>query len=325
MSTGPARCLFAAEPTDSARYDGVFRSYFDGETAATTPRRQQMTPPTKVSLLTTVPDLGAASPPQVDLPPLRARASAAELLRHRDIATLDDTGRAAVAALMTQLRLPRPLRRSRRRGPASRGGSTAGARCGPRSATTGNSCRWLAATRSRPRRVVLLIDVSGLMGPYADTLLRLGYLLVRRHVGASEVFTVGTRLTRLTRELDHRDAARAMEAAAAAVADYSGGTRLGGVLGAFLDRWGQRGSARGAVVVLCSDGWERGGATELGRQMSRLRRLTHRVVWVTPHEGREGWTPATAGVAAALPHVHTTVAGHSVAARQELLEVIADA
>lgn len=218
-----------------------------------------------------------------------------------------------------------PPRPARRRGPTSPPLSPGCARWGSSSHTRGNSCRWLAAPRSRPRRVVLLIDVCRSMGPYADTLLRLGYLLVRRHAGASEVFTVGTRLTRLTRELDHHDTARAMEAAAAAVADYSGGTRLGGVLGAFLDRWGQRGSARGAVVVLCSDGWGRGDATELGRQMSRLRRLTHRVAWVTPHEGREGWTPATAGPAAALPHVHTTVAGHSVGALQELLQVIADA
>lgn len=320
------RCLFTAEPADAARYDAVFRSYFDGETAATTRRARQPTPPAQAGLLTCVPDGGAASPPQLELPPVRARASATELLRHRDVATLDDTERAAVATLLTQLRLPTPLRRSRRQDWAAHGGVDR--RRTVRAALRHDGELLELARRHprhRPRRVVLLVDVSGSMANYADMLLRLGHLLVRRHPGATEVFTIGTRLTRLTRELDHRDAARAMEAVADAVPDYSGGTRLGEMLGAFLDRWGQRGSARGAVVVLCSDGWERGDATELGRQMSRLRRLAHRVVWVTPHKGREGWRPATAGLTAALPHVHATVAGHSVAALQELLEVIADA
>ena len=114
--------------------------------------------------------------------------------------------------------------------------------------------------RERPRRVVLLVDVSGSMSPYADTLLRFAHVLTRRTPTSVETFTLGTRLTRVTRELRQRDPERALGDAARAIPDWSGGTRLGEALRAFLDRWGQRGVARRAVVVVFSDGWERGGA-----------------------------------------------------------------
>jgi uncharacterized protein with von Willebrand factor type A (vWA) domain len=144
---------------------------------------------------------------------------------------------------------------------------------------------------------------------------------VRRRAG-TEVFTVGTRLTRISRELRRRDADLALAAVARAVPDWSGGTRLGELLRAFLDRWGQRGTARGAVVVVASDGWERGDPGVLAEQMTRLHRLAHRVVWVNPHRGRAGYQPLTAGMAAALPHVDDFVSGHSLAAYEELAIVL---
>jgi uncharacterized protein with von Willebrand factor type A (vWA) domain len=174
----------------------------------------------------------------------------------------------------------------------------------------------------RPRRVVLLIDVSGSMSPYADALLRFAHAAVRARPASTEVFTIGTRLTRVTREMRLRDPDRALAASGSAIPDWSGGTRLGEVLKAFLDRWGQRGTARGAVVVVCSDGWERGGAELLGEQMARLRRLAHSVVWVNPHKGREGYEPLTSGMQAALPSVDHFVSGHSLAAFEELSGVI---
>jgi uncharacterized protein with von Willebrand factor type A (vWA) domain len=179
--------------------------------------------------------------------------------------------------------------------------------------------------RPRPRRVVLLVDVSGSMTPYADALLRFAHAAVRAHPAATEVFTIGTRLTRVTRELRLRDPDRALAASGAAIPDWSGGTRLGEVLKAFLDRWGQRGTARGAVVVICSDGWERGGTALLAEQMVRLRRLAHAVVWVNPHKGRTGYEPLTGGMQAALPSVDVFVSGHSLAAFEELAGVIARA
>jgi uncharacterized protein with von Willebrand factor type A (vWA) domain len=175
----------------------------------------------------------------------------------------------------------------------------------------------------KQRRVVLLVDVSGSMGPYADSLLRLAHRVAQTM--PAEVFSVGTRVTRLTRALALRDADKALAAAGDVVPDWSGGTRLGEGLNAYLQRWGQRGMARGAVVVLFSDGWERGDADLLGEQVSRLRRLAHSVVWVNPHKGAVGYQPVQAGMAAALPHVDHFVAGHSMAAFARVLEVIADA
>ncbi|MGH8969905.1 MAG: VWA domain-containing protein, partial [Actinomycetes bacterium] len=178
--------------------------------------------------------------------------------------------------------------------------------------------------RVRPRRLVLVVDVSGSMQPYADAFLRFAHAAARRRPG-TEVFTLGTRLTRVTREIAGRDPSAALAAVAGAVPDWSGGTRLGELVKAFLDRWGQRGIARGAVVVIASDGWERGEATLLAEQMVRLHRLAHRVVWANPHRGKPGYAPMTAGMSAALPHVDAFVDGHSVAALERLATVMSGA
>ncbi len=174
---------------------------------------------------------------------------------------------------------------------------------------------------------MLLIDVSGSMSPYADSLLRLAHTFVQATGprGSVEVFTMGTRLTHVTRALGERDPDRALVAAGQAVPDWSGGTRLGESIGAFLDRWGRRGMARGAVVVVFSDGWEREGPELLGEQMRRLAALAHRVVWSNPHRGKAGYQPVQQGIVAALPHIDDFVAGHSLATFEELIEVVARA
>jgi uncharacterized protein with von Willebrand factor type A (vWA) domain len=170
---------------------------------------------------------------------------------------------------------------------------------------------------------VLLVDVSGSMAPYADALLRFAHAAA--HGGRStrtDVFTIATRLTRVTRELSHRDPDLAMAALAAAVPDWRGGTRLGELLREFLNRWGQRGTARGAVVVVLSDGWERGDPELLAAQMRRLHRLAHRVIWANPRKARPGYAPLAAGMAAALPSVDAFVEGHSLAALERLAAVV---
>jgi uncharacterized protein with von Willebrand factor type A (vWA) domain len=177
----------------------------------------------------------------------------------------------------------------------------------------------------KPRRLVLLLDVSGSMAPYADVLLRFGHAAVRVAPATTEVFTVSTRLTRITRQLRLRDPELALAAAGTAVPDWSGGTRLGESLRAFLDLWGQRGTARGAVLVIASDGWERGDAALLREQMARLARLTHRLIWVNPHRGKEGFAPITSGMSAALPYCDELLAGHTLDALHNLAEVIAHA
>ncbi len=177
------------------------------------------------------------------------------------------------------------------------------------------------APSKRPRRIVLICDISGSMDPYARALLRFLHAAV---AGRSrvEAFALGTRLTRVTKELSSRDPDAALSRASKAVEDWSGGTRLGEVLSAFVQRWGRRGVARGAVVVICSDGWERGDTGLLAEQAEQLARLSHRLVWVNPHSGKHGYRPVQSGIAAVLPHVDDLVAGHSLATFERLLDVV---
>ncbi len=159
------------------------------------------------------------------------------------------------------------------------------------------------------------------MSAYADSLLRLANAYCRSGVPV-EVFTMGTRLTHVTRPLSHRDPDRALVAAGDAVPDWSGGTRLADGDRGVPERWGRRGMARGAVVVIVSDGWERDRPEALGEQVRRLRAVAHRVVWANPHRGLAGYEPVQAGIVAALPHIDDFVAGHSFAAFEELIEVV---
>jgi uncharacterized protein with von Willebrand factor type A (vWA) domain len=175
---------------------------------------------------------------------------------------------------------------------------------------------------TRPRRVVLLLDVSGSMSPYADALLRFAHVVARANPAGTEVFSLGTRMTRLSRAIRARDPELALAAAGRTVPDWAGGTRLGDTLRAFLDRWGRRGLARGAVVVIFSDGWERGEPALLAEQMAQLKRLAHVVIWVNPHAGAQGYLPVQSGIAAALPFIDRLLAGHSLATLQDLLDEI---
>src|SRR5690606_20917828 len=159
------------------------------------------------------------------------------------------------------------------------------------------------------------------MSAYADALLRLAHHLSRGE-SPVETFTLGTRVTHVTRALRHPDADRAIIAAGDLIPDWSGGTRLADGLRAFLTRWGRRGMARGAVVVIASDGWERGSPADLSHQLSLLSRLAHRVIWVNPHRGRTGYQPVQSGIVAALPHCDSFVAGHSLAAFAEVIREI---
>ncbi len=167
----------------------------------------------------------------------------------------------------------------------------------------------------------MLLDISGSMEPYARAYVQ---FLHGAAAGAeAEVFSFATRLTRLTRSLRTRDPQLALARAAAEAPDWSGGTRIGAAIAAFNDRHGRRGMARGAVVVVVSDGWEREDPAELGEQMARLGRLAHRVVWVNPRRADDRYEPLGGGMAAALPHCDAFVSGHSLAALDEVLAAIA--
>jgi len=313
------RLTTCAGPDDIARYDRAFHSYFTGEIA---PPIRRM-PPIEIVRPVALPGSERTRPRESDEEPSpAATTSETEILRHRDLAALSASERDVVRRLIALIdplgepRLSRRHARSRRGALDPRRTVRAMLRRGGEPVRLEHRQR-----RVRPRRLVLVVDVSGSMQPYADPYLRFAHAAARRRPG-TEVFTIGTRLTRVTREIKDRDPTVALLAVAGAVPDWSGGTRLGELLKAFLDRWGQRGVARGAVVVVASDGWERGEADLLGRQMERLHRLAHRVVWVNPHRGQPGYAPMTAGMVAALPHVDDFVDGHSLAALEGLAVVI---
>jgi hypothetical protein len=249
-------------------------------------------------------------------------ASVEERLRHKDFADYTAEELAGLRRLVEELRVVAPRRRARR---------TWGARSGRRLdlrrtlrhsyRTAGDPVRReYRRRRTRPRRIVLLADVSGSMEAYSRVYLQLLQGAVR---GArAEAFVMATRLTRVSRALatGHPDAALARGAEAAP--DWSGGTRLGAALKTFVDDFGRRGMARGAVVVVISDGWERADPALLGEQMARLQRLAHRVVWVNPRSAAEQYEPLAGGMAAALPHVDAFVSGHSLDALDEVLTAI---
>ena len=167
----------------------------------------------------------------------------------------------------------------------------------------------------------MLCDISGSMEPYARAYLH--FLTSAAGSGPNaEAFVFATRLTRLTRALGSRHPERAIQRAAAAAPDWSSGTRIGDALKAFNDRHGRRGMARGAVIVILSDGWERGDPLLVGREMERLARLAHRIVWVNPRVGASEFSVRAGGMVAALPHCDALVSGHSFAALAEVAEAI---
>ncbi|HVK28107.1 MAG TPA: VWA domain-containing protein [Nocardioides sp.] len=322
------RATLCATPEDVERHDRVFDEWFGRDNTAPTLRPRGVQPRPGVGLLPDDHGSGADPGDDPDDDPVRAAASAAEILRHRDVATLDPTERALLAGMFASLRVRLPSRPTARRTRHRRGDVDASRTLRASLRRMGEPDRIHHRRRAtRPRRVVLLIDVSGSMGGYADALLRLAHRIAASSSagGQVEVFTLGTRLTRITRPLRLRDPDRALAAAGDAVPDWSGGTRLGETLQAFLDRHGQRGMARGAAVVVFSDGWERGEPQLLGDQAARLHRLAHTVVWVNPHRGKDGYAPVQGGIVAVLPHVDHFLAGHSLATFAELTEVLADA
>ncbi len=318
------RLTLCADPDELPRYDAAFEAVFGGASPSPLPPRE---PPAPIAVAP-APAAGDPGPSaagdEADRERLYASASAD--------GSLTPQGLCRASRPPTRLRWTGCWRRSRcpvsdaRRavtGPLPAAGSTAAARSTRRSRRAARRPGWRTASPARGRDAwCCCVDVSGSMAPYADALLRFAHA-ARRGSSPVEVFTLGTRLTRVTRELTHRDPETAMRAVLAAVPDWSGGTRLGVLVRDFLDTWGQRGLARGAVVVILSDGWEREDPALLGEQMGRLHRLAHRLVWANPLRDRPGYAPLAAGMAAALPNVDDFVAGHSVAALEELAGVVA--
>jgi uncharacterized protein with von Willebrand factor type A (vWA) domain len=263
--------------------------------------------------------------PEVDAEPSAVPAawSDVELLRHKDFATYTDLEMAIARELIARLARRGPTRLSRRTRPSRRRGHTPDLRRMVRGSlrTSGEPVErvWRAPSR-RPRPVVLACDVSGSMTPYARMLLQYLHASVaaRRRV---EAFAFGTRLTRITHELGGRDHDRALERAAEAVTDFSGGTRIGAAL-AILNREHGRRVGRGAVVVILSDGWDRGDPDALALEMARLRRSAHRLVWLNPLAAHPEFAPLTRGMRAAIPYTDELLAGNSLASLEQLAVIL---
>ncbi len=259
---------------------------------------------------------------EVDVP--LVMASDEERLATTSFDALNAAELAALYRLMTRLTLATPLRRTRRRERARHGAQVDMRRTLRGSLRTAGDPIRLARRRRRivPRRLVMLCDISGSMESYSRAYLQF-LTCAAGSVSDAEAFVFATRLTRLTRALHGRHPERAIQRAAAAAPDWSSGTRIGDALKAFNDHHGRRGMARGAVVVILSDGWERGDPAVVEREMERLSRLAYRIVWVNPRVSASAFEPRAGGMVAALPHCDALVSGHNFRALGEVVDAIA--
>jgi uncharacterized protein len=350
------RVTLVTDPRDLPRYDAVFAALEAGDAEVAVgptgdpsdtappedaPRLQDRpaagapgTSPTTTTAVTfgaggDDPDPDQPREPD-DAPPTGAVASVRERLRHRRFDRATDDELAAIAAELRRLEVAIPQRRSRRTTSGRRGTQIDLTRTLERATDAGGEIvdLDLLSRRSVPRRLVVLLDVSGSMAGYARALLR--FALVARRTAAGrpdrkvEVFAFGTRLTRLTDALDERDPDAALRAAAARVVDWDGGTRIAACLEDLVRTQAPQGRLRGAVVVVCSDGLERGDPERLGLAVARLRRHVHRLVWVNPLAGDPRYTPTQRGMAAALPHLDVFLPGHDLASLEQLSATLAD-
>jgi uncharacterized protein len=317
------RAVMCSRREDLAIFDAAFNTVFGAEPIQLTDAEPPIPPGVELALPGTPYGHG---PPAVagEEPDVRPAAwSDVELLMDKDFAEYTDEERALARAVVAQLARRGPTRRSRR----LRAVRTRGVRPDLQR-TLRASLRWggepldrrWSEPSSKPRKLVLVCDVSGSMATYARVLLQYMHASVATHRRV-EAFAFGTRLTRLTRELDVRDPDRALARVSDAVEDWSGGTRIGHAIGVLNREHGRR-IGRGAVVVILSDGWDRGDPEQLADEMARLRRSAHRVVWLNPLKAAAGYEPLARGMAAALPHTDHFLAGNSLASLAELAQIL---
>jgi uncharacterized protein len=317
------RAIMCSRREDLAIFDAAFSAAFAGADGGPLIPPLEMAPFAELAL-PRVADPGAEPSPGSAPSEVRPAAwSEIELLLHKDFSEYTDEERALARAVVARLARHGPTRRSRRQRAARVRGVRPDLqrtlRASLRFGGEPLERRWREPS-AKPRRLVLVCDVSGSMAPYARVLLQYLHAAVATHRRV-EVFAFGTRLTRLTRELGVRDPDLALQRASDAVADWSGGTRIGHAIGVLNREYGRR-LGRGAVVVILSDGWDRGDPAMLADEMARLRRSAHRVVWLNPLKAAEGYEPLARGMAAALPHTDHFLAGNSLNSLAELAVIL---
>jgi uncharacterized protein with von Willebrand factor type A (vWA) domain len=310
-----------------AVYDRVFRGFFLDE-GADLPEPLKLTQAEAKEQTQSVLQVPATEPGKDGHDEEEARlglmASDAAVLKGKSFAACTPEELAALRRIMTRIRLQPPRRRTRRSVPA-RSGRTPDLRRTVRETMRmhGDPARLLwRRRRLRLRPLILILDVSGSMADYSRNLLQFAYS-ARRADTRVEVFCFGTRLTRITKALERRHADDALERAAKTVFDWEGGTRIGESLGTFVREWGRRGLCRGGIVVICSDGLDRGDPGVLATAMERLSRLCYRVVWMNPHKGNNlDFAPSTLGMMVAAPHIDLVLSGHDLRSLEELAELL---
>jgi uncharacterized protein with von Willebrand factor type A (vWA) domain len=325
------RVAMVARKEDLATYDAAFQEWFPTRArdvlSMITGQDQRMGSPSELEILVDqgLPEESWQPAEGADdgEAPLGVLASAAEVLRAKSFDELSEAERLQADHIIRALAVHLPTRRSRRYRSSPYGRRFDQRRTLRASLRTqGEPFRraW-RERRERVRPLVLILDVSGSMSPYSRALMQFGFAAMRagRRV---EVFCFGTRLTRVTKALARSEPDDAMREVSAAVVDWNGGTRIGASLKELLDRWSQHVAMRGAVVVLCSDGLERGEPALLAAQVARLSRLAHRLIWVNPLKGSPRYEPLARGMAAALPHVDVFLAGHNLESLESLCEVL---
>ena len=307
-------------------YDEVFRRFFLG---GADPVREMLTLRAQVTAeaqaVLEVPAVDPAGGGQEqDEATLGLMASDAEALRHKSFAACTPEELAAVRRIVARIRLTPPRRRTRRTTKAPSGRSPDLRRTMRESLRMQGEPAELfwRRRRVRLRPLILILDVSGSMADYSRNLLQFAYS-AKRAADRVEVFCFGTRLTRVTRAMDRRRPDDALELAAREVFDWEGGTRIGASLEKFVRDWGRRGLCRGGIVVICSDGLDRGDPEILAAAMERLARLSHRVVWLNPHKGdSQSFRPSTLGMMVAAPHIDLTLSGHDLNSLEEFATLL---
>lgn len=324
------RVVLVGDRRHFAAYDAAFRRSVLGETddGATIEVPHPVAVPVvdREEQSASTPGPQPADPAEDEADEARLTPSDVRLLKAKSFASMNAAEQRRAAALVRRLDADLPRRRSRRRVPASRGRhfDTRGVL---RAALRTDGEPILLARRRHPwreRPITLVVDVSGSMAPYALAVLRFAHAL--RHAGHRvEVFTVGIELTRITDELKRPAVDAALARISDAVRDWDGGTRLGSSMATLVERFGGHRALRGAVVVVCSDGLDRDDPELLGDAMREVHRAAHRVLWLNPLKGDPRFRPLQRGMAAALPSVDLLLAGHNLAALEELCAALAEA
>jgi uncharacterized protein len=319
------RTTLVSRRDDIGVYDEVFRRYFLAEGApAAALLTLRASGAAEVEAAMVMPGTEPGPEEDEEKPALGWMASDVDVLKHRSFAACTPAELAALRRIMARIRLTPPRRRTRRARAAAKG-RPPDLRKTIRSAMRmhGEPADLYFRQRTmRLRPLILILDVSGSMADYSRHLLQFAHS-AKQASAKVEVFCFGTRLTRITKALNHRRPDSALEQAAAAVVDWDGGTRIGQSLEVFARRWGRGGLCRGGVVVICSDGLDRGDPGQLAAAMERLSRLCYRLVWLNPHKGDDPhFRPSTVGMMVAAPHIDLLLSGHDLASLEQLAQML---